>query len=659
MSQIYVNREGLLLWECSCGNQWNAKAKSIVNGVWCPQCSLVRKREVSRQRNTQRLSIQEMRLTAAQYRGECVSEEYTNAHTKLRWKCENGHEWEAVPNSVRSGTWCPCCAGKRGSSSLLDEAVAIAEQRGGKCLSEEFQGDKIKLKWECFEKHQWEAVLYTIRKGSWCPECSGGLGERLLRTCMEQLFQKPFPKIRPTWLKGSKGVPLELDGYCESLGIAFEHHGLQHFRAVSWTGRSTVEEDAKAFTDQKRRDKRKLRLCALNGVKVLVVPEIPTVLAIEDVKSKIERELIRDGVPLPEGFAERTIDFSRVYSVPRMREMEAELQQLAAERGGRLVAGSYSGMAEKARWQCSEGHEWEAACGSVKGGTWCPRCSGRIVTINDAREFAVSRGGSCLSLNYVNNKQKMLWRCKAGHQWKATWERTKEGAWCIECGSDGRKDSRLEEMKEIARLRGGECLSLAYKNPRTLLRWRCKDGHEWAALSDNVKSKGSWCPYCVEKGKVTLEMAQADAATKGGRCLATEIGSVNTPVRWQCAVGHEWMAAPAKIRGKGRKGTWCPHCAGKVAYSIEHAKKLAVGRGGACLSNKYNGAHGVLDWECENGHCWSAVFNSVKQGSWCPECPAGRGRRARLLALDALVFASCLPRRRESQGDADLLLDVV
>ena len=634
LSDVYINREGVLSWACSCGNRWNAKAKSILQGVWCPKCSRIHKREISRERNTQRLNIQEMRLTAARYSGECLSQEYVNAHTKLRWKCEKGHEWDAVPNSVRSGTWCPYCAGKRGAKSLLDEAALIAKNRGGRCLSEKFQGDKVKLKWECSEKHQWEAVLYTIRNGSWCPECSGGLGERLLRACMEQLFQQPFPRLRPNWLKSTKGVPLELDGYCEGLGIAFEHHGLQHFKAVSWTRKTTGEENLKAFTAQKRRDERKLKLCALNGVKVLIIPEIPTVLAINDVKAKIGEELTRLGISFPQGFAEKIFDFSKVYSVPRIREMEAALQRLAAERGGQLVAESYRGMSEKARWKCSKGHEWEAVCTSVKMGTWCPTCSGRTVTIDDVKNLASLRGGECVSGEYFGSKQKVHWKCASGHEWNATWEQVKGGSWCRMCLVE-LKRTGIEKMKELARLRGGECLSSEYIRSSNLLSWRCAKGHEWLASGGNVQSRGSWCPHCVRKKRVTLEMAQADAAAKGGRCLATEIGNANTPVRWQCAVGHEWMAAPAKIRGKGKAGTWCPRCSGKAPYSIEYVRGLARGRGGACLSEVYTDVHGVLEWQCDQGHRWSSVFNSIRQGSWCPHCPAASGRRARLLALDA------------------------
>ena len=45
--------------------------------------------------------------------GECLSTEYINAHTKLLWKCADGHEWEAKPNNIQQGKWCPICARRK------------------------------------------------------------------------------------------------------------------------------------------------------------------------------------------------------------------------------------------------------------------------------------------------------------------------------------------------------------------------------------------------------------------------------------------------------------------------------------------------------------------------------------------------------------------
>ena len=56
-----------------------------------------------------RRKIEEMRAIAEWRGGGCLSSRYVNARTKLRWQCEKGHIWEAVPYAVKTGTWCPVC----------------------------------------------------------------------------------------------------------------------------------------------------------------------------------------------------------------------------------------------------------------------------------------------------------------------------------------------------------------------------------------------------------------------------------------------------------------------------------------------------------------------------------------------------------------------
>ena len=45
--------------------------------------------------------------------GVCLSKRYVNAHTKLRWKCREGHEWKSRPNGIKNGNWCPECRRSR------------------------------------------------------------------------------------------------------------------------------------------------------------------------------------------------------------------------------------------------------------------------------------------------------------------------------------------------------------------------------------------------------------------------------------------------------------------------------------------------------------------------------------------------------------------
>ena len=55
-------------------------------------------------------TIRDMQETARSRGGRCLSTEYVDIKTKLRWKCAFGHEWEASARLLKAGHWCPECA---------------------------------------------------------------------------------------------------------------------------------------------------------------------------------------------------------------------------------------------------------------------------------------------------------------------------------------------------------------------------------------------------------------------------------------------------------------------------------------------------------------------------------------------------------------------
>lgn len=56
-----------------------------------------------------KLTIEEMNKLVKGRAGKCLSKNYVNAKSNLRWKCKLGHEWEATPSNVKRGTWCHTC----------------------------------------------------------------------------------------------------------------------------------------------------------------------------------------------------------------------------------------------------------------------------------------------------------------------------------------------------------------------------------------------------------------------------------------------------------------------------------------------------------------------------------------------------------------------
>ena len=122
------------------------------------------------------------------------------------------------------------------------------------------------------------------------------------------------------------------------------------------------------------------------------------------------------------------------------------------------------------------------------------------------QKIAESRGGKCLSKEYVNSKTKLDWECSKGHRWSATPGDIKVGKMCAICRrQEGFDKQRLtiEEMHKIAQSRGGKCLSKKYVNTKTKLDWECSEGHRWSAVPESIKS-GTWCRLCFIKRKKSI-----------------------------------------------------------------------------------------------------------------------------------------------------------
>ena len=85
------------------------------------------------------------------------------------------------------------------------------------------------------------------------------------------------------------------------------------------------------------------------------------------------------------------------------------------------------------------------------------------------------KNGDCLSDRYYNSSVKLEWICKNKHRWKAVPNTIQQGSWCLYYASHIKLS--LENVKQIALSRHGQCLSTKYKINQLPLLWYCKEGH--------------------------------------------------------------------------------------------------------------------------------------------------------------------------------------
>lgn len=116
-------------------------------------------------------------------------------------------------------------------------------------------------------------------------------GETICKNYLEYLLERPFQKVRPSFLYNSVTHDnLELDMYNEDLNLACEFNGRQHYEYVPFLhGNSRVN-----FHNQMYRDKEKRQLCEKYGVQLITVPyTIPH----EKIPAYLKQEITRLGIP--------------------------------------------------------------------------------------------------------------------------------------------------------------------------------------------------------------------------------------------------------------------------------------------------------------------------------------------------------------------------
>jgi len=529
LSTAIVNTSTKLHWECKEGHQWWQTPNNVIhNKSWCIICA-----------GKKQYTIDEMRELAKSKGGKCLSKEYKNANTKLLWQCGQGHKWKTTPSQIiNAGSWCPYCAGV--TKCTIEEMKKLAKTKGGNCLSTEYINSKTKLLWECIDGHQWPAKPNVIKTGSWCPYCQWNINEEKCRYLLEYLLKVTFPRNR-TLLAG-----FELDGYSEELNLAFEYNGIQHFEYVKF-----FHSGKRSLKKIQRQDDLKEKLCREKGIKLLLIPDF----AVEINGGLIK--WISDGLKNLNITLRRKSEKFSFDDFPKNLSALNKLNEIALQKGGKCLSTEYINNGTKLLWECKEGHIWKSTPANVKSGKWCRKCSGyEKKTIKDMREFAKSKEGKCLSKHYLNQYTILLWECKQGHRWKSKSIHMINGNhWCPECA--GVKKGTIEQMHRIAKDRNGKCLSKEYTNQRTPLEWECKEGHHWWATPNDIKHSGYWCSECSGRKKLTIELMQTLATSKGGKCLSTEYINSMTKLLWQCKEGHKWRATPSKIKNAGQ---WCPDC---------------------------------------------------------------------------------------------------
>jgi len=452
--------------------------------------------------------------------GYCHSSEYINCETKLEWSCGNNEhrKWYATYSKVVNGKqWCPQCAKERNAKNQINKnalnlAKKHAESKDGECLSTEYINNSTKLIWKCNNKNHssWFASYgNVVSTGTWCPECGNNrnVQENRVRNILNLLFNTNFIKNKPKWnINPETNRELELDGYSETLKIAFEYQGEYHFYISNFN----TQDDLDYI---KRKDAYKKENCDKNGVSFIVINFIKNGNCFNSFMKEINRAII-----------EANLKYDNKYELNELKKLFNTTTASNIQKENFL----------------------------------------------NAKNYAKSKNGTCLSNNYINARTNMEWKCNVPNHpsWFSSYNSIVDNeTWCSKCGDEQssikqRNSNGLKKAQEYAQSKNGKCLSRQYFNNKTDLKWKCDNPTHlsWQAPFYRVVGAGRWCPACANNQKLDgLTIAKKHAESKNGQCLSKEYINSKTKIEWACHNNNHksWFSPFEKVV---RRNQWCPEC---------------------------------------------------------------------------------------------------
>ena len=168
-------------WLGNCGHEWETKIAIRSQGYGCPYCS--KKYSIVNKTDLATTHPELAKQWHPTKNGELTPKHVSKGSTrKVWWRCERGHEWEAIINSRRcqNSYGCPYCSGRRpiiGKTDLATTHPKLTKlwhpTKNGKLTPQDVSfGSHKKVWWQCEQGHEWESMIHNqSSQGSECSRC--------------------------------------------------------------------------------------------------------------------------------------------------------------------------------------------------------------------------------------------------------------------------------------------------------------------------------------------------------------------------------------------------------------------------------------------------------------------------------------------------------
>lgn len=147
-------------------------------------------------------------------------DQYNGGKVKIRFQCKNGHIWEAIPMSIQRGYGCPYCAHNK---QLTDKEFRMRLEKITQTIKplEKYRGTNTKIKCKCTVcGHEWFAKPSKLYLGNGCPECSKvKQGITKIKNTKEKFIAKLKERTPNIVLVGDyKGTKTNTEFRCQTCG---------------------------------------------------------------------------------------------------------------------------------------------------------------------------------------------------------------------------------------------------------------------------------------------------------------------------------------------------------------------------------------------------------------------------------------------------------
>jgi len=151
---------------CDKGHQYKTSWNVLRVGSGCPKC--YRKN----QSKNMLKDFDEIKKYVEKEGYELLSEkdDYQGNYSKLKTICPNKHNAIVTWAEFKRGRRCGKCSGVK--KKTIGEVKEYVSTFGYECLSKEYVNGESKLKFKCPEGHIYETSWFIFQQGSRCPECN-------------------------------------------------------------------------------------------------------------------------------------------------------------------------------------------------------------------------------------------------------------------------------------------------------------------------------------------------------------------------------------------------------------------------------------------------------------------------------------------------------